>query len=76
MELQTAVETIYGSEDLRDIKDIIFEGIARIDQNSTNQEPTQNRDVDAVKQYIEQYYADDLSLEMLAAQSVFVSTLS
>ncbi|MEK4234457.1 response regulator [Paenibacillus sp. FSL H7-0714] len=68
MELQTAVEIIYGSEDLRDIKDIIFEGIARIDQNSTNHEPTQNRDVDAVKQYIEQYYADDLSLEMLAAK--------
>ena len=67
-ELQTAVENLYKAEDLRDIRDIIFQGIIHLEQQLPDHEPALNRDVEAVKQYIEVHYADDLSLELLAAK--------
>ncbi|OAB32958.1 response regulator [Paenibacillus glacialis] len=68
MDLNIGIEKIYKSEDLRDIKDIIMEGITRLEQDSNHLEPTQNRDISVTKQYIEEYYAEDLSLEILAAK--------
>jgi two-component system response regulator YesN len=68
MKLQAAIESIYKAEDLRDIRDIIFEGIDQLEQALPDYEPALNRDVEAVKQYIEEHYADDLSLELLAAK--------
>ncbi|OPA73320.1 hypothetical protein BVG16_29390 [Paenibacillus selenitireducens] len=68
MKLQAAIESIYKAEDLRDIRDIMFEGIDQLEQALPDYEPALNRDVEAVKQYIEEHYADDLSLELLAAK--------
>lgn len=67
-ELQAAIEKIHKAEDLRDIRDIIVEGIHRLEQHSPYDEPALNREVEAVKQYIEDAYAEDMSLEMLAAR--------
>ncbi|OAB36722.1 hypothetical protein PMSD_10380 [Paenibacillus macquariensis subsp. defensor] len=68
MDLNRGIERIYMSEDLRDIKAIIIEGITQLEQDSNQLEPTHNHDISATKQYIEENYADDLSLELLAAK--------
>ncbi|AZS15109.1 response regulator [Paenibacillus lutimineralis] len=67
-EINLGIEQIYKAEDLRNIKHMIREGIAKLEQSTGNLEPAPNRDIVATKQYIEENYAEDLNLELLAAR--------
>ncbi|GGF95135.1 response regulator [Paenibacillus aceti] len=67
-EINSGIEAIYKADDLRDIRRILLKGISGFEQKFTNTEPAQNRDIMAIKQYIEENYAEDLSLEHLAAR--------
>ncbi|OKP73836.1 hypothetical protein A3842_21065 [Paenibacillus sp. P3E] len=67
IELSYGIEKIYKSEELKEIKEIIIAGIALLDQEDNSSEFL-NRDIAAVKQYIEDHYGEDLSLDLLAAK--------
>ncbi|WP_058302257.1 response regulator [Gorillibacterium timonense] len=66
-EWRRGIETIYLSEELKEIHEIMITGIARLEQEHSNSEFL-SRDIAAVKQYIEDHYGEDLSLELLAAK--------
>lgn len=68
MELNHGIEKIYRSEDLRDIKKIINEYILRLEEKYTDSESSFNRDIAYIKQYIEDHYSEELSLDSLAAK--------
>ncbi|WP_342438884.1 response regulator [Paenibacillus sp. FSL L8-0436] len=67
IELCRGIEKLYKSEELKEIKEIIFEGIARLEQEYSISEFL-NRDIASVKQYIGEHYGEDLSLDLLAAK--------
>ncbi|BFH62403.1 response regulator [Paenibacillus azoreducens] len=67
-EINLGIEKIYRAEDLRDIKSILDQGMTLLAVESSSMEPALNRDIMATKQYIEENYAADLSLELLAAK--------
>ncbi|MNI41004.1 Bifunctional transcriptional activator/DNA repair enzyme AdaA [compost metagenome] len=67
MELSHGIEKIYKSEELKEIKEIIMAGITLLDREYSSSEFL-NRDIAAVKQYIEDHYSEDLSLDLLAAK--------
>lgn len=67
IELSRGIEKLYKSEELKEIKEIIFEGIASLEQEYSSSEFL-NRDIASVKQYIGDHYGEDLSLDLLAAK--------
>lgn len=68
MELNHGIEKICKAEDIRDIKKIINEYVLRLEEECTDSESSFNRDIAYIKKYIEDHYADDLSLDSLAAK--------
>lgn len=68
MELNHEIQKIYRAEDIRDIKKIINEYVLRLEEQCTDSEYSFNRDIAYIKKYIEDHYADDLSLDSLAAK--------
>ncbi|TYA13045.1 response regulator [Paenibacillus faecis] len=66
-ELSREIEKLYKADELKEIKEILFEAIARLEQQYSCSEFL-HRDIAFVKQYIEEHYGEDLSLELLAAR--------
>ncbi|WP_374019119.1 response regulator [Paenibacillus thiaminolyticus] len=68
LDLNHGIEKIYRAEDIRDIKKIINEHVLRLEEKYTDSEASCNRDIACITKYIEDHYADDLSLDSLAAK--------
>ncbi|WP_158702771.1 response regulator [Paenibacillus faecalis] len=68
VELNHGIEKIYKAEDIRDIKKIIHEYILRLEEKFTDSESSFHRDIAYIKKYIDEHYAEELSLDSLAAK--------
>lgn len=67
-EIHLGIDKIYKADDLRDIKSIVWEGVVHLEHSFGNAEPAQNKDIMSIRQYIEDHFAEDLSLELLASR--------
>ncbi|BFH14377.1 AraC family transcriptional regulator [Paenibacillus melissococcoides] len=68
LDLNHGIEKIYRAEHIRDIQKIINEYVLRLEEKYTDSEAACNQDIAYITKYIEEHYADDLSLDGLAAK--------